>query len=319
MVISFTFISSMILVKQAVFPVPGAPEMYKLPGFPFGRWLCRNDLMSAISFSRHSKLSGCEECSALLTLEYWRPLKIRVSYHILLWYQFYFNNVILVNARFLVESIGEGEENKTIIVLSQNEMHREWLILPFLFANTAFELDKKGWSHKHILAILTPSSMQIPYEFNFLFSLGTGAPGMHPRHFYMYMGGKSLLKSSHPTKYLANFPTPKEIPESKISNPQKSFDHPCHLKSGLSSWESIPLLTILTSKGQHLFCSWAVGTGGSCISSLSLVVFLLWGFGNFLSFTRWLWQPKRVNYCTGRLISLDHYMLLGNCPSLSQH
>ena len=220
MVISFTFISSMILVKQAVFPVPGAPEMYKLPGFPFGRWLCRNDLISAISFSRHSKLSGCEECSALLTLEYWWPLKIGVSYHILLWYQFYFNNVILVNARFLVESIAEGEENKTIIVLSQNEMHREWLILPFLFANTAVELDKKGWSHKHILAILTPSSMQIPYEFNFLFSLGTSAPGMHPRHFYMYMGGKSLLKSSHPTKYLANFPTPKKSRNQKFQTPK---------------------------------------------------------------------------------------------------
>ena len=93
MVISFTFISSMILVKQAVFPVPGAPEMYKLPGFPFGRWLCRNDLISAISFSRHIKLSGCEECSALLTLEYWWPLKRRVSN--LLWCQFYFNNIIL--------------------------------------------------------------------------------------------------------------------------------------------------------------------------------------------------------------------------------
>ena len=93
MVISFTFISSMILVKQAVFPVPGAPEMYKLPGFPFGRWLSRNDLISAISFSRHIKLSGCEECSALLTLEYWWPLKIRVSN--LLWCQFYFNNINL--------------------------------------------------------------------------------------------------------------------------------------------------------------------------------------------------------------------------------
>ena len=93
MVISFTFISSMILVKQAVFPVPGAPEMYKLPGFPFGRWLCRNDLISAISFSRHIKLSGWEECSALLTLEYWWAFKIRVSN--LLWCQFYFHNIIL--------------------------------------------------------------------------------------------------------------------------------------------------------------------------------------------------------------------------------
>ena len=72
-----------------------------------------------------------------------------------------------------------------------------------------------------------------------------------------------------------------------------SFEHPHQLKFELSSWESISLLTILTSKGQHLFCSWAIGTSESCISSLSLVVFLLWGFGSFLNLTRWLWQPQR--------------------------
>ena len=35
---------------------------------------------------------------------------------------------------------------------------------------------------------------------------------------------KSLFKSSQPNKYLLNFPTRKKIPESKISNPKKSFD-----------------------------------------------------------------------------------------------
>jgi len=29
---------------------------------------------------------------------------------------------------------------------------------------------------------------------------------------------------------------PKKIPESKISNPKKSFDHPRHLKSGVPPW-----------------------------------------------------------------------------------
>ena len=38
---------------------------------------------------------------------------------------------------------------------------------------------------------------------------------------------KSLLKSSYPSQIFV----PKKIPESKISNPKKSFDHPCHLKS----------------------------------------------------------------------------------------
>ena len=38
---------------------------------------------------------------------------------------------------------------------------------------------------------------------------------------------KSLLKSS----YLSQIFVPQKIPESKISNPKKSFDHPRHLKS----------------------------------------------------------------------------------------
>ena len=38
---------------------------------------------------------------------------------------------------------------------------------------------------------------------------------------------KSLLKSSYPSQIFV----PKKIPESKISNPNKSFDHPRHLKS----------------------------------------------------------------------------------------
>ena len=38
---------------------------------------------------------------------------------------------------------------------------------------------------------------------------------------------KSLLKSSYPSQIFV----PKKIPESKISNPKKSFNHPRHLKS----------------------------------------------------------------------------------------
>ena len=42
---------------------------------------------------------------------------------------------------------------------------------------------------------------------------------------------KSLLKSSYPSQIFV----PKKIPESKISNPKKSFDHPRHLKSRVPS------------------------------------------------------------------------------------
>ena len=38
-------------------------------------------------------------------------------------------------------------------------------------------------------------------------------------------------KSSYQKKILAKIFLPKKIPKSKILNPKKSFDHPCHLKS----------------------------------------------------------------------------------------
>ena len=56
---------------------------------------------------------------------------------------------------------------------------------------------------------------------------------------------KSLLKSSHRKKYLPNFPTQK-IPGIEISNPEKSFDHPCHLKSGVPPTPPPPPLGIHT-------------------------------------------------------------------------
>ena len=44
----------------------------------------------------------------------------------------------------------------------------------------------------------------------------------------------TYLNQATPKKYVPNFPTQNKIPESKISNlPQKSFDHPRHLNSGV--------------------------------------------------------------------------------------
>ena len=56
-------------------------------------------------------------------------------------------------------------------------------------------------------------------------------PRYHESSDWFEYPNKSPLKSSHPKKYLPNFPTQNKIPESKISNPQKSFDHPRHLNS----------------------------------------------------------------------------------------
>ena len=50
---------------------------------------------------------------------------------------------------------------------------------------------------------------------------------------------KTLLKSSYSKKYMPKFSYPNKILQSKISNPTKSFDHSCQLKSGVSppgSW-----------------------------------------------------------------------------------
>jgi len=44
---------------------------------------------------------------------------------------------------------------------------------------------------------------------------------------------KFLLKSSYPRKFLPKFSYPKKSRNRKISDPKKSFDHPCHLKSGV--------------------------------------------------------------------------------------
>ena len=44
---------------------------------------------------------------------------------------------------------------------------------------------------------------------------------------------KTLLLNEAAQKILAEIFLPKQIPKLKISNPKTSFDHPCHLKSGV--------------------------------------------------------------------------------------
>ena len=53
-----------------------------------------------------------------------------------------------------------------------------------------------------------------------------------PRIFRLFEYPKqSLLKSSHPKKYLPNFPTQKNPGVENFRPPKKSFDHPRHLNS----------------------------------------------------------------------------------------
>ena len=72
---------------------------------------------------------------------------------------------------------------------------------------------------------------------------------------------KSLLKSSYQKNTCQIF-APKKILESKISNPKKSFDHLCHMKSRVPplGWEVCGTFRLLTRNkfdwGYVLFLDW---------------------------------------------------------------
>ena len=51
---------------------------------------------------------------------------------------------------------------------------------------------------------------------------------------------KSLLKSSHPKKYLPNFATQKKSRNQKFQTQKNPFDHPRHLKSGVPPPPPLP-------------------------------------------------------------------------------
>ena len=60
-------------------------------------------------------------------------------------------------------------------------------------------------------------------------------------NFQIVLNTQKIPTKIKPHKILANFSYPKTISESKISNPQKLFDDPRHLKSGVphspTPWE----------------------------------------------------------------------------------
>ena len=74
---------------------------------------------------------------------------------------------------------------------------------------------------------------------------------------------KSLLKSSYSKKYLPKFSFPKK---SQIENfiLKKSFDHPCHLKSGVPPWDD--QLSGFESRQASIFFRLSHSNCISCIS-----------------------------------------------------
>ena len=71
---------------------------------------------------------------------------------------------------------------------------------------------------------------------------------------------KSVLKSSYPKKYLLKLSYSKKILKSKIWDPKKSFDHPCHLKSG------VPLLGLF----RIVMCHWILVYTKACILFIAI-------------------------------------------------
>ena len=64
---------------------------------------------------------------------------------------------------------------------------------------------------------------------------------------------KKILGKVNPPKKILPI-LPKKIPESKISNPEKSFDHPHHLKSGVTPPPPNPPTWECTRKDWLCFC-----------------------------------------------------------------
>ena len=78
-----------------------------------------------------------------------------------------------------------------------------------------------------------------------------------PRIFRLFwIPQKSPLKSIHEKKYLPNYPSQKKIPQSKISNSNKSFDHPHHLKFRVPPGGPSHLTYSENPSGFHRYRAW---------------------------------------------------------------
>ena len=85
----------------------------------------------------------------------------------------------------------------------------------------------------------------------FYFIRRTTRPGVrrnyHDLQIVLNTPKKSLLNQVTPKNACQNFPTPKKSPNRKYETPKKSFDHPCHLKSGVPPLGFIASLSLSLS------------------------------------------------------------------------
>ena len=108
----------------------------------------------------------------------------------------------------------------------------------FVFVYSSYHLKL---SFLHLVVILT--TLETPKNIfwfnNFNIMQNDNAAGIHGHYHESsdlhWITRKIPTEIKPPKKNTCQIFLPKKIPESKISNPQKSFDHPRHLKSGVPS------------------------------------------------------------------------------------
>ena len=108
---------------------------------------------------------------------------------------------------------------------------------------------------------LTPKKSHAEFQrhknFSFLYSWNQAAERTREllRIFRLFWIPKniSLLKSSYLRKILAKIFLPKKISKSKLSKTEKSFDHPCHFKSGVTPLGLWPYDIAVNSAVKHSF------------------------------------------------------------------
>ena len=97
----------------------------------------------------------------------------------------------------------------------------------------------------------------------FYFIRRTTRPGVrrnyHDLQIVLNTPKESLLNQVTPKNACQNFPTPKKSPNGKFETPQKSFDHPCHLKSGVPPLEFIPSLSLSIHRSDRVWIEFYTG------------------------------------------------------------
>ena len=97
----------------------------------------------------------------------------------------------------------------------------------------------QGWSNGGKNQNPKKSHAEFPSHHNFQRNYAAGMCGNYHKSLDLFWIPKSLYLNQATQKILAKIFLPRKILKSKISNPQKSLDHPGHLKSRVPPWAPV--------------------------------------------------------------------------------